>query len=125
MSKILSDNSQELDEIYKFFTDSGIENTTLNDRKLIKQICQIVFNRSARIAAIFICAIIRKIDPLLVRPHTIAVNGSLYEKAAGYKESLLKNINNILNQKESKIKIIPSKDGSGIGAAIVAATVSH
>ncbi|HBR71930.1 MAG TPA: hypothetical protein DEA27_04005, partial [Candidatus Moranbacteria bacterium] len=118
MSEIICDNSSELELVEEKMRKFEVTNTSLNDRLLLKSICKSVFDRSARIAATLIAGVILKMDPELNRPHTVAIDGSLYEKATGYKESLADNIYRLLGKKEDQVKLILSKDGSGIGAAV-------
>lgn len=125
MSEIISDISPNLNLVNTVAANVGIVGATQGDRQMLKEVCQIIFNRSARIAAAALASIILKIDPKLEQPHTVAFDGSLYEKAFGYKESLLENLNTILGAKTSKITFVLAKDGSGIGAAIVAAAALH
>ena len=64
-----------------------------------------------------------RIDPALEEQHTIAVDGSLYEGYPGYPELLETGLRAILGGRSDKIKLVLTKDGSGIGAAIIAASV--
>nr|MBP8708319.1 hexokinase [Caldisericia bacterium] len=97
-------------------------NSVLIDREILKSICKIVMDRSAKIVATLIVGIILKIDRELNRTHIVAIDGTLYEKATWYKDKLRENIDNLLGEKRDKIKLKLTKDGSGKGAAVAAAT---
>ncbi len=57
--------------------------------------------------------------------HTIAIDGSLYEKMPGFKENLCRALKWLLRDKKYKINICFTKNGSGVGAAIAAAMVKN
>lgn len=124
MSVLLADASRELNDIAAIGASRwGIQTLNWNERKAIQQIAGLVADRSARLAAASWAGVVLKIDPDTERQHTIAVDGSLYEKMPGYSRCLLQAIQDIYQDKASQISVKLSKDGSGIGAAIAAATV--
>lgn len=96
----------------------------LVDRLILREISRAVFARSVKTAATAIASLLLWIDPKLERPHTVAIDGSLFEKAPGYGESLREELQGILGEKGRGVELVLSKDGSGIGAAIIAATIS-
>jgi hexokinase len=91
------------------------------DRALIKAVCDIVSVRAARISAAVMAAVVTKMDPMLSKKHTIAVDGSVYEKHTGFSGNIKKGFKKLFGSKASRIKLVLSKDGSGKGAAIIAA----
>ncbi|GEM_PF-902858 len=102
---------------------------TPEDWHTVKKIVELVATRSARIIAAAIIASIKKQDPLLAASHIIAVDGSLYEKYPGYKQKLRKALNQLADRvfgegSGKKIAVRLTKDGSGIGAAVIAAIAS-
>lgn len=89
---------------------------------LIKVVATALLRRSARLVAASYGGIFQHLEASGVERHVVAVDGSLYEKAPGYKEE----INNVLQHnfcKGEKMRTVAIKDGSGIGAAIAAACV--
>jgi hexokinase len=60
-------------------------------------------------------------DLNLSSPHTVAIDGSLYERLPGFSERIKKRVNETLGNKQSPLEFCLVKDGSGIGAAIAAA----
>lgn len=103
---------------------SGKEGFNINTYRAVEGVAAALIKRSAQLVAATYLGILQHIDGTGIKHHTIAIDGSLYEKIPGYKqvleEVLIKNDNN-----KGRIKLVLSKDGSGVGAAIAAASVSQ
>lgn len=125
MSIIESDRSPALAVSASLFKKTGFLNSTLNDRRKIKEICEIVSRRGARISAACMAAIITEMDPRLSKKHTIAIDGTVYEKHPTFSKNINLALKEIFGNSASRIKATMAKDGSGIGAAIIAAVASH
>ena len=121
MTIIEKDKSKNLSKTNILLKKLGIKNSNFEDRKTVKRICKIVTTRSAFIAATAIMAVLAKDDPNLSKRHTVAVDGSVYEKQTGYPEAMRKALKQFLKKKAKNIKLILVKDASGKGAAVVAA----
>lgn len=121
MSKIEADSSEDLSQTKVFLRKLGILNSKLAERRLMKKVCQLVSRRGARISAAALASVITKIDPTLAKKHTIAIDGSLYEKHPGFAKNLKSALEELFKRKVSRIKMVLTKDGSATGAAIVAA----
>lgn len=81
-----------------------------------------IVRRAAQLVAATFLGAVRHIDSQGVKPHFIAVDGSLYEKMPGFSAE----INRILaaySRQPGQITSGLVKDGSGIGAAIAAAII--
>ena len=89
--------------------------------KLIKVVAAALLRRSARLVAASYGGIFQHLDGGVNR-HTVAVDGSLYEKAPGYKEEINNVLQHIFGDGEN-MRTVAVKDGSGIGAAIAAACI--
>lgn len=100
----------------------GCLQITEADYAVLRQVCRDVRDRSARLAAAAFAGVLLRIDPQLDRRHLIAVDGSLYEKLPGYAVALKKALGELLGENKEKVSLRLTKDGSGIGAAIAAAT---
>jgi len=98
----------------------GIDDLTLEDCNYVREICKAVSERSAYLASAGIAALLNRID----RPRaTVAVDGSLYRFHPHFHNLMMKMTEDlILNG--IKVHMMLSEDGSGKGAALVAA-VSH
>lgn len=124
MSSIESDNSKDLSKTKTLLRKIGVSNSSYSDRKILKNICKIVSIRAARISASAMIAVITKMDPSLSRKHTIAIDGTVYEKYFGFSSRIRKAFKEHLKKKSQNIKMELVRDGSGKGAAIIAAIVS-
>jgi len=102
----------------------GPQNASPADVLAIREICRIVILRAGRLAGGLIAAVIRWMDNDLASSHTVAVDGSLFEKYPGFRDSVTATLQEILGARSSKIRLKTIKDGSGIGAAIVGAVAS-
>lgn len=124
MSLIEGDETTDLCEIEIFFKNNGISNITLHDRTLLKRLCVFVSARAARLGAAAISAVITWIDPELKNMHTVGIDGSLFEKYPGFGAKMTDVFKKLFAEKAEKIMSVHSKDGSGKGAAIIAAVAA-
>ncbi|MBN2255272.1 MAG: hexokinase, partial [Deltaproteobacteria bacterium] len=124
MSLIAGDATADLGETATFLNNKGITNTALRDRILLKRFCQIVSARSARLGAAAISAVVTWMDPGLNERHTVAVDGSLFEKYPGFEDEMKKVFKELFGGSAGRITLAHSKDGSGKGAAIIAAAAA-
>lgn len=98
----------------------GVVNATETDCQNVKQICCAVSERAAFLASAGIAALINRIN----KPNiTVAVDGSLYRFHPYFDKLMLKKTQDLLNP-GLKVHMMLSEDGSGKGAALVAA-VAH
>lgn len=108
-----------------------ITNTSLKMRKVIVQVCDIVATRGARLSAAGLLGILKKMGRDTIKEGekqktVIAIDGGLYEHYKEYRNSLENCLKELLGEEVSKtIKIKHSNDGSGIGAALLAASHSQ
>lgn len=96
------------------------------------RICDIVASRGARLAAAGILGILKKIgrdtaeDGESQKKTIIAMDGGLYEHYASYSKCLETTITELLGEKVAETIVVQhSNDGSGIGAALLAASHSQ
>lgn len=124
ISAMLADQTQDLEAVAGIAaTCWGMGKLEAAERAALKTIAALVVNRSARLVAATWAGVLYKIDPEFRCHHTIAVDGSLYEKMPGYAEALAQALKDVLRGASNQVTIRLSKDGSGIGAAIAAVTV--
>ncbi|XP_015436963.1 PREDICTED: hexokinase-1-like [Dufourea novaeangliae] len=86
------------------------------DVKVVQYVCEVVSNRAALLVSICLAVLLKRIDKEHV---TIAVDGSLYKHHPRL-ETWIKQYIPLLAP-DHKFKIIHAEDGSGKGAALVAA----
>ncbi|XP_050439041.1 hexokinase type 2-like [Adelges cooleyi] len=94
-------------------------NAADSDLELIRHAAQNVSSRSARLVAAGLVAILNRVDEPEI---TIGVDGAVHRHHPHYHDILVNTINELLENKK-KINVVSSEDGSGRGAAVVAAAV--
>ncbi len=125
MSTILADTSAPLAGVRAWFEQqAAVFTSTYSDRAVLKGTALMIAQRSSRLAAATYLGILRHLDPELGRHHTIAIDGSLYEKMPGYAANLAQALSEILGGKSALVTVKPVHDASQVGAAIAAAMLS-
>ncbi|OMO70961.1 Hexokinase [Corchorus capsularis] len=132
MSAMHQDTSPDLKVVANKLKDIlEISNTSLKTRKVIVELCNIVATRGARLSAAGILGILKKMgrDTLKEgeRQRTvIAMDGGLYEHYSEYRKCLENTLNEMLGDEVAGTIVVEhSNDGSGIGAALLAASHSQ
>ncbi len=120
-SAIESDTSKGLRKTGSLLKKIGIKSSDYADRKLLKKACVIVSTRASRLAAAAIASVITKMDPRLGRRHTVAIDGSVYEKHPRFSCRVKNTLKEIFGGKARHIKLVLTKSASAKGAAIIAA----
>ncbi len=121
MSRIETDRTSRLSGINSLLKELGVLKSSFEDRRHIKKICNLVAKRAANISAAVLAGVITKIDRNLSRRHIVAVDGTVYEKYPGFSGNMKFALRRIFGKSSNKIKMVLTKDGSGIGAAVIAA----
>ncbi|XP_072447150.1 hexokinase-1-like [Chiloscyllium punctatum] len=100
----------------KFDLSSGIE-----DRRLVQKVCEAVTQRAARLCAAGLATVLEKMREAQQQDHmmTIGVEGSLYRLHPHFSRILEDTVKDLAPQ--CQVTFRHSKDGSGRGAAVVAA----
>jgi len=107
-----------------FLAAVGILDASDRDREVAAHVCRIVSRRSARIAGAALAAVVTWMDASVEKKHTVAMDGSLFEKYPGYPENMRAVLEEFFSRRADRIVLCATSDGSGIGAAIVAAVAS-
>ncbi|MFH1790495.1 MAG: hypothetical protein ABH885_00720 [Candidatus Omnitrophota bacterium] len=124
MSGIESDRSRRLAAVESVLKEIGVAGSTVDDRRALSRVCRLVSSRAACLSAAGIAAVLTWMDPALSRRHTVAVDGTVYEKYPGFKSGIRKTLAAIFGKKAANISLALAKDGSGKGAAIIAAVAA-
>ncbi len=95
------------------------------ERRMMARVCRMVSRRSARIAASLILGALTRVECRSKKRVTVAVDGSLFEKYPGYSRVLAAAIRELAGPAGKGIRLKLTKDGSGIGAAVIAAVVTE
>lgn len=107
-----------------------VSNTSLKVRKIIVDVCNIIAIRGARLAAAGILGVLKKIGRDTLKDGSkqrtvIAMDGGLYEHYSVFSKCLETTLEELFGEEVFKnIVIKHSNDGSGIGAALLAASHS-
>jgi hexokinase len=120
MSRIERDHSLDLIDTKSVLEDvMGIPSTSFNDRRIVKHMCELVGTRAARLAAAGIVALVTKINRL--DACTVAIDGSLYEHYPHFGNRMRDALRELLGITAENIILEQARDGSGQGAALIAA----
>jgi len=121
MSQIAADKSPQLDVVNTILEEQKIFGSSLADRKIVQEISHLVAARAASLTAAGIAAILQH-TRRLGSNSTVAIDGSVYELYPGFHPLIQAALEELLGSPTaSKINIVLSKDGSGVGAALIAA----
>ncbi|XP_027167491.1 hexokinase-1-like [Coffea eugenioides] len=130
MSAMHHDTSADLRVVSNKLKDIfEVSNTTLKTRRAVVELCNIIATRGARLAAAGIFGVLKKMgkDTSTGAEKTvIAMDGGLYEHYTEYRKCLENTLIELLGgDSSSSIAFEHSNDGSGIGAALLAASHSQ
>jgi len=133
MSAMHHDSTPDLKVVASKLKDVlEISNTSLKMRKIIVEVCDTVANRAARLSAAGILGILKKIGRDTVKEgdenqkSVIAMDGGLFEHYTKFSIAMQNAMDELLGEEVSKNMIIElSNDGSGLGAALLAASHSQ
>ncbi|GAA5799202.1 hexokinase-domain-containing protein [Helicostylum pulchrum] len=121
MSTIEVDETKDLcDTAHILESVLSIPSTTLADRQIVKKLCNAVGVRAARLASCHIAGVLKHTGKV-GHECIVAIDGSLFEFYPNFEENMGNALAAILGeQARSKVKFDLARDGSGLGAAIIA-----
>ncbi|KAH9258722.1 hypothetical protein BASA81_003224 [Batrachochytrium salamandrivorans] len=119
LSDVESDSSSDLRRVGDICRAFGKCDSTRKERVWFKQVCESITERAARLTACAVTALVRKVGHGDF-PVKIAVDGSLFE----YHTSFRSRLERALKQLRCNCVLVLAKDGSGLGAALVAAAAA-
>ncbi|XP_020681014.1 hexokinase-1-like [Dendrobium catenatum] len=131
MSSMHLDTSSDLRVVASKLKDIlGISNTSFKTRKMIVKLCDIIAKRGARLSAAGIFGILKKQgrDVLATEKQrtVVALDGGLFEHYTTFRKILESTLAEMLGKEAASSVIIKhANDGSGIGAALIAAAHSQ
>jgi hexokinase len=113
-----------------FLIGFQIENTCGKTRKLVVDVCEVVATRSARLAAAGIHGILKKLGRDIASPDkqktVIAVDGGVYKYYTFFAQCMESTLRDLLGEEVATSVVIKlTEDGSGTGAALLAASYSQ
>jgi len=109
---------------------SQIQNTCYKTRKVVVDVCEVVARRGAQLAAAGIYGILKKLGRDTVSPDerrtVIAVDGGIYKYYTFFAQCMESTLRDLLGEEvASSVVIKQAEDGSGTGAALLAASYSQ
>jgi hexokinase len=120
VSTIEKGDGSDVSAIREILVKLGVQPTD-DDCRLVRRVCAAVSTRGARLAAAGIVTVVRRIGK--VKKCTVAVDGSLYKYHPRFKFVMDAAMEEI--EPGNGIKMKESTDGSGRGAAIIAAVANR
>jgi hexokinase len=125
LSRIAADRSEALAGVQALLAQVGVESSA-EERWLLRDLAGLVVGRSARLVAACLTGTVRRIDPDLAAPHTVAVDGSLYGGYPGYDRLVGEAFVELLGPDRARqIHLEYLRDSTGAGAAVIAAVASR
>jgi hexokinase len=109
----LSDTKQLFEDVF------GVVESTVEDRRIIKHVCELIGTRAARLSAAGIAALVTKINRL--DACTVAIDGSVFEHYPHFGNRMRDALHELLGITAENIVLEQARDGSGQGAALIAA----
>ncbi|KAL1915712.1 uncharacterized protein VTP21DRAFT_6471 [Calcarisporiella thermophila] len=120
MSIIENDKSADLTETQHILENTlSLPKTSLEERRIVKKIVELVGTRAARLAAAAFVGVTEHCNSV-EKGCSIGIDGSLYHHYPGFRERVRAAMRELLGEKAENIKLTEASDGSGIGAAIIA-----
>lgn len=124
------DTSNDLQDVGSIlYKAAGVE-SNLSARKIVVEVCDTIVKRGGRLAGAGIVGILQKMEEdskglIFGKKTVVAMDGGLYENYPQYRRYLREAVTELLGDDIAKNVVIEhSKDGSGIGAALLAAANS-
>ncbi|KAG6648485.1 hypothetical protein CIPAW_07G150700 [Carya illinoinensis] len=124
------DDSDDLKVVGSILHDSASVESNVSARKIVVEVCDTIVKRGGRLAGAGIVGILQKMEEdskglVFGKRTVVAMDGGLYEHYPQYRRYLQDAVTELLGSELSKNVVIEhSKDGSGIGAALLAAANS-
>lgn len=130
LSAMQQDNSGDLQAVGSLLYDKAGVESNLSERKIVLEVCDTIVKRGGSLAGAGIVGILQKMEEdskgvIFGKRSVVAIDGGLYENYPQYRTYLQDSVKELLGtEKSNNIVIEHSKDGSGIGGALLAASNS-
>ncbi|XP_015267990.1 PREDICTED: hexokinase-3 [Gekko japonicus] len=122
---IIENGSQGLQELHAALEEKGLT-ISEEDAQLVKEVCHTVSTRAAKVCGAGLAAVVdkirenRQLEKLEV---SVGVDGTVYKLLPNFARQLQETV--ALLAPKCQVKFLLSEDGSGKGAALIAAVASH
>ncbi len=121
VGEIAADRSPDASATRALLRRIGVPRAAASDAAALREIAAIVSERAGRIAAAVLAAAVTKNDPGLKRRHVVAVDGSVFENHRRIRETMAATLAELFGRRAGRIAPELTHDGSGLGAAVIAA----
>jgi len=121
ISEIESDRSNDFHVTKQVLDECGIQDVSVTDCAIVKRICETVSTRAAYLASAAIAVLLNRMKRPFV---TIGIDGSLYRFHPQFHNLMMKKIPDLIPASYS-FDMMLSEDGSGKGAALIAAVAQR
>lgn len=123
MSRIERDHSQDLSDTRALLEDLFEQQSSIEDRQLLKTVCELIGIRAARLSAAAIAGVLSKMNAL--NGVAVAVDGSVFEHYPHFKNRMHDALRELFGISADNISLALARDGSGVGAALIAAVMGE
>jgi hexokinase len=112
--------------VQKALEGLGITWSTAKDRRFVKMVCGFVSERAAMLAATGIASVVKKVKKSVkLDKYVVAIDGSIYAHYPRFEENVRRYIFEALGTQADDAELIMAQDGSGVGAAMIAAVADN
>ncbi|MED6184426.1 Hexokinase isoenzyme 2 [Stylosanthes scabra] len=124
------DNSGDLQGVGSLLYDKARVESNFSARKTVLEVCDTIVKRGGSLAGAGIVGILQKMEEdskgvIFGKRTVVAIDGGLYENYPQYRTYMQDSVKELIGSDKSNNLVIElSKDGSGIGAALLAASNS-
>eukprot|EP01127_Copromyxa_protea_P003354 TRINITY_DN13180_c0_g1_i1.p1 TRINITY_DN13180_c0_g1~~TRINITY_DN13180_c0_g1_i1.p1 ORF type:complete len:451 (+),score=93.51 TRINITY_DN13180_c0_g1_i1:99-1355(+) len=118
LSAIEADNSDDLKETEKILNNLGVKESSIEERRFVKDVCHIIAVRAARLTSTLLCALLKHtgLDTDTTSQPVVAIDGSVFEKFPGFPEMMHEAVVELLGR--DAMQFVLAQEGSGYGAAL-------
>ncbi|EYC37236.1 hypothetical protein Y032_0813g2482 [Ancylostoma ceylanicum] len=118
---LIGEDEKTFQSTQQILTELGVRNLCQADCANVAYVCSVISARSAHLLAAGIATLINRMQRPLV---TVGMDGSVYRYHPIYPKLLDDKIAELIDE-NLRYKLMLSEDGSGIGAAVVAAVATR
>ncbi|KAK5966422.1 Phosphotransferase [Trichostrongylus colubriformis] len=121
ISEILHDDCGSYSNTRQIMDELNIDDYTFSDMLLFREVCLVVSRRSANLSAAAIACVLNRVR----RPNmVVAIDGSTYKYHPFFDHWVVEKIRELIDP-GLEFKVVQTGDGSGKGAALIAAIVTR
>lgn len=121
VSEIESDPHGSYDNVKNICNSLDLPDATEQDYVNLRYLCELVSTRAAYLVSAELATLIDRVnEPKVV----VGIDGTLYKNHPNFHNIMMKKIRELLDNQNLEFELMLSEDGSGLGAALVAAVAA-